>query len=245
MFPCNTISPICSILGFWYIKKCRVFIRRRSFSWWERPALFVFIFSRMCFGLASSRGIFVFFGMEKHFSSHSSERIAKAKKIKAIITDVDGVLTDGGIIYDNNGMEFKRFNVKDGQVVKALREQGLVTGVITGRNSEVVKFRCRELKFDFHHHGVKNKVALLEKELQERKLNWEEVAYIGDDLPDLCIFEKCGLSVLPSDGLSYLQKEVDWVTQAAGGRGVFREVADFILWAQGKLEDIIARDRLG
>ncbi|MDN4166602.1 3-deoxy-manno-octulosonate-8-phosphatase [Cytophagales bacterium LB-30] len=183
--------------------------------------------------------------MENYFSFHAPERIAKAQKIKAIITDVDGVLTDGGIIYDNAGVEFKRFNVKDGQVIKTLREQGLLTGVITGRNSEVVKFRCRELKFDFHHHGVKNKVAVLEKELLDRNLTWEEVAYIGDDLPDLCIFEKCGLSVLPSDGLAYLQKEVDWVAQAVGGSGVFREVADFILWAQGRLESVIARNRLG
>lgn len=163
----------------------------------------------------------------------------KAKKIKCIITDVDGVLTDGGIIYDNDGKEYKKFNVKDGQIIKHLKNNGIVVGAITGRDSEVVKFRCTELKLDFHYHGSKEKWRQYEQVKKDFSLQDDEILYIGDDIIDLSIFKRCGLSVAPSDAMSYVQDYVVWVTHSEGGKGVLREVGDVVLAAKGLLEGVI------
>lgn len=165
----------------------------------------------------------------------------KYKNIKAIICDVDGVLTDGGIIYDDDGKEYKKFNVKDGQIIKHLKEAGILIGAITGRDSPVVRFRCTELKMDFHYHGSKEKWKHYEQVKQDFDLNDEEVLYIGDDIIDLSIFTRCGLAVAPADALSYVKDCATYVTKAKGGEGVLREVGDIILAAKGLLKDIIVR----
>ena len=121
----------------------------------------------------------------------------KAKKIKAILFDVDGVLTDGGIIYDDSGLEYKRYNVKDGQIISHLKRLGFVVGAITGRESDVVKNRCVELKLDFHKHGIKDKLVEYAYFKKEYNLKDEEVAYIGDDIIDLSILVKFRLVILP------------------------------------------------
>jgi 3-deoxy-D-manno-octulosonate 8-phosphate phosphatase (KDO 8-P phosphatase) len=178
----------------------------------------------------------------EHFIKHiAPEMVKRAQKIKAIITDVDGVLTDGGIIYDNSGNELKRFHVRDGHAIAPLRELGFWVGVVTGRNSEVVKFRCRELKFDFHYHGIKDKFSQVEEVLNDHNLNWEEVAFLGDDTIDMPIMEKCGLGVAPADAPEYVRKVAHLVTSKAGGQGVLREASDIILAAQGKLEEVVRR----
>ena len=169
----------------------------------------------------------------------SNELSSKAKKIKAIITDIDGVLTDGGIIYDNQYNEYKRYNVKDGQIVSHLKSFGFIVGAITGRESDVVKKRMRELKFTFHHHGVKDKLIEYEKVKQEYNLKDEEIAYIGDDIIDLSILCRCGLSATPRDAREYIRNEVDFVTASKGGEGVFRDVADMILQEQGLMQKLI------
>lgn len=169
----------------------------------------------------------------------SIELNEKAKKIKAIVFDVDGVLTDGGIIYDNSGMEYKRFNVKDGQIISHLKKNGFVVGAITGRNSEVVKNRCKELKLDFHYHGSSDKLVQYNKIKEEYKLSDEEIAYIGDDIIDLSILTRCGLSSTPQDARIYIKENVDFITPSRGGDGVLRDLADFILEAQDKLSDIL------
>ena len=163
----------------------------------------------------------------------------KAQKIKAFLLDVDGVLTDGGIIYDNNQLEYKKFNVKDGQIISHLRRLGFIIGVITGRQSKVVKDRCEELKFDFHKHGVKNK--LIEYNTFKKKYNVEDenIAYIGDDIIDLTILTKCGLSATPNDARDYIKKNVDIITKSKGGDGVFRDLADYVLDSQNLLSQII------
>lgn len=163
----------------------------------------------------------------------------KAKSIKAILFDVDGVLTDGGIIYDNQGMELKRFNVKDGQIIKYLKKYGILTGVITGRESQVVKNRCNELNIDFHYHGVSQKKIIFEKILEEQTLRAHEVAYIGDDINDLPVLSRCGLSATPADGHTTVREHVDWVLSATGGHGTLRELADLVLKAQGHYDKII------
>ena len=171
------------------------------------------------------------------FNSKNCE--LKSKKIKAILFDVDGVLTDGGIIYDDNGLEYKRYNVKDGQIISHLKRLGFSVGAITGRESDVVKNRCIELKLDFHKHGVKDKLIEYEKFKQKYDLKDEQISYIGDDIIDLSILVRCGLSVTPNDARVYMKENVDIVTLSKGGEGVLRDIADYILASQDLLESLI------
>lgn len=165
----------------------------------------------------------------------------KARKIKLIAFDVDGVLTDGGIIYDNSGMEIKRFNVKDGQIIAHLKRAGFIVGAITGRNSQVVKNRCEELKLDFHYHGSSDKLVQYEKIKENFCIKDEQIAYIGDDIIDLPILTRCGLSSTPNDARAYIKKHVDYVTPSQGGHGALRDLADMILEEQNILEDLILK----
>ena len=170
---------------------------------------------------------------------YSKEIRAKAAKIDCIICDVDGVLTDGAIIYDNNGLELKRFNVKDGQIIKYLKNAGIKIGAITGRDSEVVRFRCNELKMDFHFHGVKNKDQALNEVKSENDLALNQIAFIGDDLNDLPILTQVGLSATPADGHWAVKSNVDLVLDKAGGAGTLRELADLVLTEKGLYQGII------
>lgn len=176
---------------------------------------------------------------QDHFKSVSDENWLRASKIKLLITDVDVVLTDGGIIYDNLGMEFKKFNVKDGFIVQFLRKNKIMVGAITGRASQVVENRCEELKFDFHYHGVRDKGRKLQQVLETLEINLEEVAYIGDDLIDLPILTAVGFAVAPSDAINYVKPYVHFISSFEGGKGVFREVADLILHSKGLLTPIL------
>jgi 3-deoxy-D-manno-octulosonate 8-phosphate phosphatase (KDO 8-P phosphatase) len=177
--------------------------------------------------------------MQDYFKSVSEENRLRASKIKLLITDIDGVLTDGGIIYDNLGTEYKKFNVKDGYIVQFLRKNKIMIGAITGRASQVVENRCEELKFDFHYHGVRDKGRKLQEVLETLEINLEEVAYIGDDLIDLPILTSVGFAVTPSDALDYVKSNAHFVSSFDGGKGVFREVADLILHSKGLLIPIL------
>jgi len=174
-------------------------------------------------------------------STRSEKIIAKAKNIKCIISDVDGVMTNGDIIYDNNGLESKHFSVKDGQIIKYLKSSSILIGVITGRDSQVVKNRCRELEMDFHFHGIKDKNATLNSLLEEYHLELNQVAYIGDDLNDLPVLSKVGLSATPADGHFKVKKEVDLVLNTQGGKGALRELSDIILDSQDLYDSIISK----
>jgi 3-deoxy-D-manno-octulosonate 8-phosphate phosphatase (KDO 8-P phosphatase) len=165
--------------------------------------------------------------------------IEKAKNIKAIVFDVDGVLTDGSITYTNHGDEIKSFNVKDGQIISHLKKAGFIVGAVTGRSSELVKRRCEELKLDFCEQGVKDKYQLISEIITRYKIELKHVAYIGDDIIDLKVIRHVGFGVAPIDALSYVKDKADMITNAEGGRGVLREVADIVLAAQGKMEGII------
>jgi len=172
--------------------------------------------------------------------SHISEGIwERAAKIKLIITDIDGVMTDGGIIYDDQETELKKFNVKDGLIVHHLRRNKIMVGAITGRESPVVQNRCEELKFDFHYHGVKNKGKKFLEVLETLELQADEVAYIGDDLVDLPILTRVGFAIVPQDALAYVKPYAHYISRFAGGKGVFREIADLILHSKGALVPII------
>ncbi|MDA9199423.1 HAD hydrolase family protein [Schleiferiaceae bacterium] len=169
----------------------------------------------------------------------NNDTSSKALKIQAFLLDVDGVLTDGGIIYDNSGMEYKKFNVKDGQIIAHLQKLNFIIGVITGRNSEVVKNRCEELKIDFHKHGIKDKRMEYNNFKELFNLKDENILFIGDDIIDLTIMTKCGISVTPNDARSYMKENVDIITERNGGAGVFRDVADYILEKQGLLSKLV------
>ena len=170
---------------------------------------------------------------------YTKEQIKKASLIKAIFFDVDGVLTDGRIIYDDTGREIKSFNVKDGLIISYLKKAGIVTGAISGRESPAVARRCAELKVDFCHQGIVDKGMVFEKLIKHYKLKPKEVAFIGDDINDLPIFRVAGFSVCPSDTYDYLKEQVDLVTFAKGGAGVLREVGDLVLTAKGVFEQIL------
>ena len=176
-----------------------------------------------------------------YFASISAELFERAAKVRLIITDIDGVMTDGGIIYDDNEIELKKFQVKDGLIVHHLRRNKLMVGAITGRDSRVVQNRCEELKFDFHYHGVKNKGKKFREVLETLELEADEVAYIGDDLIDLPILAKVGLAICPADALEYIKPFCHYVSRFNVGNGVFREVGDMILHAQGFLVPLIEK----
>ncbi len=172
-------------------------------------------------------------------SKYTKDQIKKAAQIKAIFFDVDGVLTNGGIIYDDTGREIKQFNVKDGYIISHLKKAGIIVGIITGRESRIVSNRAAELKLDFCHQGIMDKYAVFEKLVQFHKLKKKQVAYIGDDINDLKVLQNCGLSACPADALDYVKTNVDVITRSKGGEGVAREVSDLILASKGVLDKIL------
>jgi len=154
----------------------------------------------------------------------------KATNIKAILTDVDGVLTDGKLIYDHLGNISKNFNVKDGQLIKYAKSKNIILGAITGRKDNCVDIRIKDhLKFDFYIPGSKNKISDYENFKKEFNLKNEEICFIGDDLIDLDILNICGLSISPSDAIELVKEAVDYVSQFEGGKGVFRDAINIIL----------------
>jgi 3-deoxy-D-manno-octulosonate 8-phosphate phosphatase (KDO 8-P phosphatase) len=170
---------------------------------------------------------------------YTKEQIKKASLIKAIFFDVDGVLTDGRIIYDDTGKEIKSFSVKDGLIISYLKKAGIITGAISGRESPAVARRCAELKIDFCHQGIVDKGMVFEKLIKHYKLKPKEVVFIGDDLNDLPVFRLAGFTVCPADTFDYIKEQVDLVTYAKGGNGVVREVGDLVLTAKGVFEKIL------
>jgi 3-deoxy-D-manno-octulosonate 8-phosphate phosphatase (KDO 8-P phosphatase) len=177
--------------------------------------------------------------LKQILSQYTKEQVKKSSNIKAIFFDVDGVLTDGRIIYDESGNEIKNFSVKDGFIISYLKKVGIVTGAISGRESAVTTKRCAELKIDFCHQGIIDKGSVFDKLIKHYKLKTKEVAFIGDDINDLPVFRMAGLSACPSDTFDYIKQRVDLVTRVKGGHGVLREVADLVLAARGEMLSII------
>jgi 3-deoxy-D-manno-octulosonate 8-phosphate phosphatase (KDO 8-P phosphatase) len=177
--------------------------------------------------------------LKQVLSKYSKDQIKKASGIKAIFFDVDGVLTNGKIIYDDTGKEIKQFNVKDGQIVSHLKKAGIIVGAISGRETATVTKRCAELKVDFCHQGIVDKGSVFDKLIEHYKLKAKEVAFIGDDINDFPIFKRAGLCVCPADTFDYVKDQVHLVTYAKGGNGVLREVADLVLSARGEMESIL------
>ena len=164
---------------------------------------------------------------------------SKMSKIKMILMDVDGVLTDGSIILGSSGTEIKSFNVQDGLGITLARLAGLKTGIITGRKSEVVERRAKELKFDVLSQGHFNKYPEFIRIKNEYKLSNEQICYIGDDLLDIAILREVGFSAAPTNARDEVKAVCDYVTVAGGGHGAVREVIDKILIRQDKFDALI------
>ena len=152
-----------------------------------------------------------------------------AAKIKIAIFDVDGVMTDGGLIYDQDGKEYKVFNAKDGQGLVMLKRAGVKTVVITAKESYMVQKRFTDLGFTRIYQGQKNKEHALDEVVDDYELKFDEVAYMGDDLPDLCVLRKVGLPSCPKDAVPEVIKASRFVTERLGGHGAVRELFDLIL----------------
>ena len=163
---------------------------------------------------------------------------SKARKIKLLLLDVDGVLTDGGIIIDDRGVEAKRFDVRDGQGITLLLRAGIQVGFMTGRSSNVVRRRARELGVTRVYQAVQNKADAYDRIKKEARLKDEEIAYMGDDLADVPVLRRVGLALTVRNCWSRVTSSVHYVTQADGGFGAVREVSEIILTAQGKWDEI-------
>jgi 3-deoxy-D-manno-octulosonate 8-phosphate phosphatase (KDO 8-P phosphatase) len=157
----------------------------------------------------------------------------KIKKIKAVVCDVDGVLTEGKIIYDSEGREIKNFNVQDGMGLGALRKMGFKLAIISSRNSKVVAPRAKELKFHHTYVGVEPKLKAYTDLLKKLNMKDEELCFIGDDLADLRIMERVGLAVAVANAVPEIKKVAHYVTKKYGGDGAVRESAELILKGQG------------
>lgn len=156
----------------------------------------------------------------------------KAGSVKLLICDVDGVFSDGRIYMGNQGEELKAFHTRDGYGIKALRKAGVEVAVITGRNSAIVQQRMSALTVPFIYQGQENKLAAFADLQQQMQLTPEQIAYIGDDLPDWAVMQHCGLSVAVKDAHPYLRQHAHYVTSMAGGFGAVRELCDLILISQ-------------
>ncbi len=161
-----------------------------------------------------------------------------ANKVKALVLDVDGVLTDGSLTFDENGVEYKTFNAKDGQGIVMLNKTGFVTAIITARENGTVRHRFKNLGMTKLYEGSKNKIASLKEFMKEFNLCADEIAYMGDDLPDICVLKTVGLPGCPNDAVKEVKSYAKFVSSKDGGRGAVREFCDFILKSTGKYDGI-------
>ncbi len=156
----------------------------------------------------------------------------RAGRIKLLLCDVDGVLTDGRITYDSDGREITAFHIHDGYGLNRLREAGCLIGLISGRNSKAVETRARELHITMVHQGVEDKLTVYESVLAAHRMTDQQVAYIGDDLIDLPLFGRVGLAVAVASAQPAVRQAAHWITRNPGGFGAVREVTDLLLMAR-------------
>lgn len=157
--------------------------------------------------------------------------------VKMFLTDCDGCLTDGGMYYSEDGDELKKFNARDGLGFALLKEHGIITGVITGENTDIVKRRAQKLQIDEVHQGVKNKLEIIEQLAEKYHVSLDEIAYVGDDVNDIGALEKVGFSCTVNNALGEIKEKVGYVSKRNGGEGAVREIIDRILmWRREELE---------
>jgi 3-deoxy-D-manno-octulosonate 8-phosphate phosphatase (KDO 8-P phosphatase) len=163
------------------------------------------------------------------------EILEKARRIRLVIFDVDGVLTDGGLFIDCDGREHKVFHSRDGHGMKMLQESGVRIGVISGRNSGSVEHRMSGLGIDLVYQGWQDKLPAFEQLRKELGLDASEIACVGDDVVDLPMLRRCGLAIAVKDAHELVREHADWITPSRGGRGAARDVCELIMQARGAL----------
>ena len=164
--------------------------------------------------------------------------LQQLKSIKVLILDVDGVLTDGRVIYTDSGEEIKRFDVRDGHGLKLLMRSGIEVILLTGRESKVVLHRARDLGIEHVYQKALNKIEVYKTILAQRNLEDKEVGFVGDDLVDLPVLRKVGFSAAVPDAVPEVKEIVDYITTKKGGEGAVREICELLLKAQNKWEAV-------
>ena len=165
--------------------------------------------------------------------------LQQLKNIRLLLLDVDGVLTDGSIIYNEHAEETKIFNVRDGLGIRLLQKAGIDVGIVTGRASQALLHRCRNLGIELVFDNVRDKTAVLAKILKQLKISVQEIAFVGDDLIDLPIMWRIGLPIAVADAHELVRETALWTTAARGGQGAVREVCEELLKAQKKWRPLL------
>jgi 3-deoxy-D-manno-octulosonate 8-phosphate phosphatase (KDO 8-P phosphatase) len=163
----------------------------------------------------------------------------KAKNIKVLVLDIDGVMTDGKMHYTNNGDEFKSFDVTDGLGIILAQKHGLKCAILTAKESNIVAKRAKDLGIEQVYQGYHFKIEVLDDIKKAFDVTAEEICFVGDDIIDIPVLKKIGLSVAVKNARAEVKREVDYITQVAGGYGAVREVCELILNAQGKWEEVL------
>jgi YrbI family 3-deoxy-D-manno-octulosonate 8-phosphate phosphatase len=177
-------------------------------------------------------------GMNHPRRSSSMQLEQRIAPIQLILCDVDGVLTDGGITYDNNGIEIKTFHVRDGLGIKLWQNSGGKFGLITARNSHIVRTRAAELGIELIRQGFSEKLPIARQIMEELDIEPSSVCFIGDDLADLPLVSHVGLGVAVADAVAEVRNAAHYVTSAPGGKGAVRELMEFVLKAQGRWDEV-------
>jgi 3-deoxy-D-manno-octulosonate 8-phosphate phosphatase (KDO 8-P phosphatase) len=165
--------------------------------------------------------------------------LARASRIKLLLLDVDGILTDGSIIYTAENVEIKAFHIQDGLGLKLLQKAGFEVGIITARHSEMVRRRAEELGLTHVHQGIENKLEVYNELLLRLELQPEETAYMGDDWLDLPLLTRVGLAATVADAVDEVKQIAHYITSRCGGRGAVREVCELLLEARGKRQEFL------
>lgn len=159
----------------------------------------------------------------------NEEILQRARKIKLLLMDCDGVLTDGRLYFTEGGETIKVFHVRDGQGIVSWHAAGFRSGIISGRNSPIVELRAKELGIEFVRQGAADKIGAFEEILALAKVSAEETAFVGDDIPDITLFRRVGLAIAVADAVSEAKAAAHFITQNKGGRGAVREITDLLL----------------
>jgi 3-deoxy-D-manno-octulosonate 8-phosphate phosphatase (KDO 8-P phosphatase) len=177
-----------------------------------------------------------------NFATLPADILDRAKTIKLVIFDIDGVLTDGSLFFDNQGQEYKAFNSKDGHGMRMLMESGIEIAIITGRQSALVLHRAMNLQIPSNRiwQGYRDKRPAFQDLLTQTGLQPSEIAYVGDDVIDLPVMTQVGLAVAVADAHPFVQQQAHWVSHYNGGRGAARECCELFMYAQGTLADKLA-----
>jgi YrbI family 3-deoxy-D-manno-octulosonate 8-phosphate phosphatase len=165
----------------------------------------------------------------------------RCRKIELILSDVDGVLTDGSLVFDNQGIETKAFHIRDGLGIRLWQRAGFRFGVLTARTSQIVRMRAAELDIEVVRQGFENKLPAAQQIMEQFGLQPDQACFVGDDLTDLPVMRRVGLGVAVADAAAEVRAHAHWVTTADGGRGAVREVIELVLRAKNRWDDLVRK----